>query len=141
MGEVKRAPQPTIYRLNLCNPEIRAAYDAYKLRRGIPGQDPPSDREREEFEREWMAAYLAACRREGEPEGSRRLYAFGPVSLAVAYDDGGQALYQVEDRRTGGEPETFAHPLAAWSNFVDKLDALGRSRLGALAGMKGEDKP
>lgn len=134
-------PQPTIYRLNLCNPEVARAYGEWKQRRGIPGHIPPSDREREEFERQWMAAYLAACRREEGEDGCRRLYAFGPVALTARFSDDGQALYQVEDKRAGGESAVFTQPLEAWANFVDKLDAFGRARLGTLSGRKGGDKP
>ena len=134
-------PQPAPYHLNLCNPQIREACAAFKQRRGIPYQYPMSDREREEFERQWMAAYLAACRREEGEAGCRRLYAFGPVALTARFGDDGQALYQVEDKRAGGELMVFTQPLEAWANFVDKLDAFGRARLRALAGRKGGDKP
>lgn len=121
------------YRLNINHPEIREAYEAYKLRRGIPSHDPPSDRERDAFEREWMAAYLAARRRETEP-GARRICAVGPVTLTARYGDDGQVLYLVEDKRPGREArERFHHPLEAWGNFIDRVDCWGGERLGRQA--------
>lgn len=118
------------YRLNINHPEIREAYEAYKLRRGIPSHDPSSDQERDAFEREWMAAYLAARRREAEP-GVRRICAVGPVTLNARYGDNGQALYLVEDKRPGREArEIFHHPLEAWGNFIGRVDCWGRARLG-----------
>lgn len=38
------------YRLNLTKPRVRAAYDEYKRRHGIPSWCPLSDEQRKEFE-------------------------------------------------------------------------------------------
>ena len=119
-----KEPVEAPYRLNLSHPEIREAYEAYKLRHGIPHPDPPSDQEREAFEREWMAAYLAACRREEGKAGCLRLFAFGPVAMRMVFGDDGQALYQVEDSSHSGEPVDFGQPLEAWSNFIDRVDTM-----------------
>lgn len=50
--------KPT-YCLNLQNPEIRSAYDAYGIAAGIPQGRPLTERQRRDFEHAWMVDKLA----------------------------------------------------------------------------------
>lgn len=112
------------YRLNLTHRDVAAAYSDWKQRRGIPGHVPPSDREREAFEREYIreaAAREAAA--EAPEDGEKRLYSFGPISLWRTAEGFG-----VLDARSG-EWEAREDPVEAWTIFAERMEAVGRKRM------------